>query len=100
MAAREKATDPYVQPDRKPDTVFWLERRVDLHGSTPDEVWLPSGHPRGTPRSMSALERNPEFLASTPDEDLCPGSDCRGIPRGPSLLAVRLDLTEAPRVGP
>ena len=49
MAAREKATDPYVQPDRKPDTVFWLERRVDLHGSTPDEaltpLWMPQRKP-------------------------------------------------------
>ena len=86
MTPREKATDPYCQPDMKPDTKpdtdFRLEIRADLHANTRDEVSLPSGLPRGTPRFKSALEMKPEAPASNPDEDLSPRIDCSGIPRG------------------
>ena len=85
----------------------WLERRVDLHGSTRDEAKFPFGCPGGTPRSMLALERNPELPASTPAEDLRPGRDGRGIRVAPpesrgdwSSLRPRKRVPEVPILTP
>ena len=85
MAIREKGTDPYGQPYRKPDTALPVQEEIGLvldhtrRGPNYPFLWMP----QRIPLSMSALERKPVVPASTPEEDLGPGSDFRGIPRGP-----------------
>ena len=45
VAPWEKAIDPYVNSTGSLTLLFQLERKADLHVSTPDEAWLPCGTP-------------------------------------------------------
>ena len=90
---RGKATDPLIHGKGSATLLLQLGRKAHLHAPTREEVCLPWGDSRSTPRSMSALERNPQVPAPIPHKVLGPGIDGRGNPRGPRATRMGTGLS-------
>ena len=90
---RGKATDPLIHGKGSATLLLQLGRKAHLHAPTREEVCLPWGDSRSTPRSMTALERNAQVPAPTPHKILGPGIDGRGIPRGPRATRMGTGLS-------
>ena len=90
---RGKATDPLIHAKGSATLLLQLGRKAHLHAPTREEVCLPWGDSRSTPRSMFSTGEESSGSGTDSTQGLRPRHRRRGNPRGPRAARMGTGLS-------